>query len=76
MDGFFVAKFKVCRRKKVGNGGDGEANGGGNDHADMGNHDHSEKPTFNDDEDKSYIEGLSSHNAYVSSCHSTDNALL
>lgn len=63
MDGFFVAKFRVSRRKKVKDGGDdGDANGKGDDDAGMGNDD-VEKPTFNDEEDKSYIQGSSSHRA-------------
>jgi len=63
MDGFFVAKFKVQRRRKVKEGGDGDddttGRNGGED-VDMGDGD-TEKPTFDDKEDKSYIEGLSCH---------------
>jgi len=57
MDGFYVAKFKVDRRKKVKKGGDGEDGpaGGTGDDADTGEAD-TEKPAFNDDEDKSYIQ--------------------
>ena len=59
MDGFYVAKFKVQRRMKVKKGGDGDggATGGkGDEDADMGD---AEKPTFDDEEDKNYIEGSS-----------------
>ena len=66
MDGFFVAKFKVSRRGKVGKGGDGDASGkgdgGDDDDTGMGNDD-AETLTFDDQEDKSYIEGSSSHHA-------------
>ena len=58
MDGFYVAKFKVCKRRKVKK--DGDRDEGPADNADLGD-DNSEKPTFNDDEDKSYIEGPSYH---------------
>ena len=58
MDGFFVAKFKVCRRTKVKKDGDGDASGKGEDDVDI-REDDGEKPTFDDNEDKSYIEGSS-----------------
>jgi len=63
MDGFYVAKFKVQRRQKVKKGGDddGDTTGGrGDEDVDMGDGD-GEKPTFDDEEDKSYIEGSSYH---------------
>ena len=62
MDGFYVAKFKVQRRK-VKNGGDGDegpTGGKGDGEANMG-HGGVEAPTFDDEEDKSYIEGSSWH---------------
>ncbi|KAF9649877.1 NOL1/NOP2/sun family putative RNA met [Thelephora ganbajun] len=57
MDGFYVAKFKVHRRRKVEKGGDddGLPGGKGDEDVDTGDGD-IEKPTFNDDEDKTYIE--------------------
>ena len=61
MDGFYVAKFKAQRRRKVkkGGGGDDDATSGkGDGDVDMGD---AEKPTFDDEEDKSYIEGSSRH---------------
>jgi len=58
MDGFYVAKFKVERRKKVKKGGDGDsgpAGGKGDGDSDMEDGD-TEKPTFDDKEDESFIE--------------------
>jgi len=63
MDGFFVAKFKVRRRMKEKKGGDGDdvATGGkGGEDVGMGDEE-TGKPTFDDEEDKSYIEGSSCH---------------
>ena len=64
MDGFFVAKFKVNRRKKVAKDGDAEASGKGDDDLETESDD-AEKPTFNDEEDKNYIEGSSSQHVRV-----------
>jgi len=58
MDGFYVAKFKVQRRNKVKNGGDGDGRptgGKGDGEANTGDG-NVEEPTFDDEEDKSYIE--------------------
>ena len=62
MDGFFVAKFKVQRRRKVKKGGDGDdtTGGKGDEDADMGDGD-TVRPAFDDEEDKSYIEGSFCH---------------
>lgn len=73
MDGFFVAKLKVCRRRKTKKGGDGDASGKGDDEADTANDD-VEKHTFDDEEDKSYIGGSSSRHACFPSFHSTNDA--
>ena len=64
MDGFYVAKFKVDRRKKVKMGGDGDNGpaGGKGDDMDIGDED-TEKPVFNHEEDKSYIQGSFYHRA-------------
>ena len=55
MDGFFVAKFKVQRKRKVGKGVDGDE-GKGDEEVNMEDGG-TEEPTFDDKEDKSYIEG-------------------
>ncbi|KAF9790920.1 NOL1/NOP2/sun family RNA met [Thelephora terrestris] len=57
MDGFFVAKFKVHRRKKAEKGGDGDGDpaGGKGDGGDVVDDD-AAKPAFNEEEDKSYIQ--------------------
>jgi len=58
MDGFYVAKFKVHRRRKVkkgGDGNDGTTGGTGGEDTDMEDGG-AEKPAFDDGEDKSYIE--------------------
>ena len=55
MDGFYVAKFEVLKRRKVKKGGDGDE-GGGDKEANMEDGD-AEEPTFDDEEDKGYIEG-------------------
>jgi ribosomal RNA methyltransferase Nop2 len=59
MDGFYVAKFKVQKKRKVkkGDSGDRSAGGKGDNGSEMG--DDAEKPTFHDEEDESYIEGSS-----------------
>jgi len=66
MDGFYVAKFKVQRKRKAmameGEDGDNGSTGGG----DMGDSSDAEKPTFDDEEDKSYIEGSSCHRCAAS----------
>jgi len=54
MDGFYVAKFKVHRRKKPGKGGDADDGTAGDDAGTED--DDAEKPTFDDEEDESYIE--------------------
>lgn len=72
MDGFFVAKFKVHRRRKV-KGGDDGASGKDDDEEGTGNG-KAEEPTFDDDEDKSYIEGSSSHRPAFPSCYMTNDA--
>lgn len=59
MDGFYVAKFKVQRKRKVKDGGDGDegqTGGKGDEETNMGDGG-AEGPTFDDEEDKSYIEG-------------------
>ena len=61
MDGFYVAKFKVQRRRKVKKGGDddeGPAGGKGDEEVNGGDG-NTEEPTFHDEEDESYIEGSS-----------------
>jgi len=58
MDGFYVAKFKVQRRAKVKEDGQTAGGEGEDEDADKGDSD-AEKPAFDDEEDKSYIEGSS-----------------
>jgi len=60
MDGFYVAKFKVQRKVKVKKGGDNDdgPTGKGDGDVDVGDGD-AGKPTFDDEEDESYIEGSS-----------------
>jgi ribosomal RNA methyltransferase Nop2 len=73
MDGFYVAKFKVQRKKKVKKAGDGDggpADGQGDEDVDIEGG-KAGKPTFDDDEDKRYIEGSSFHLHCFS--HSTTN---
>ena len=75
MDGFYVAKFKVQRKKKVKKAGDGDgspADGQGDEDVDIEG-EKAGKPTFDDDEDKRYIEGSSFHLHCIS--HSTTNNL-
>ena len=60
MDGFYVAKFKVHRREKVKKGGGGD-DAPADSKGDDVDADEAEKPAFNDEEDKSYIEGSSYH---------------
>lgn len=60
MDGFYVAKFKVQRKVKAKKGGDNDdgPTGKGDGDVDVGDGD-AGKPTFDDEEDESYIEGSS-----------------
>jgi ribosomal RNA methyltransferase Nop2 len=63
MDGFYVAKFKVQRRRKVKDGGDddeGPTGGKRDGEPNMGDGD-VEEPAFDAEGDKSYIEGPSYH---------------
>lgn len=59
MDGFYVAKFKVQRKRKVKKGGEEDESPTVGEEANMGGD--PEEPTFHPEEDEGYIQGSSCH---------------
>ena len=59
MDGFYVAKFKVQRKRKVKKGGDDDESPTAGEESNTRGE--AEEPTFNDEEDEGYIKGSSCH---------------